>query len=211
MSGPSVLDCPAGPCYPWAMSKHEKKQLRDELRARRKALTASQVHTASMRVAERLRAMDEWRTASEVLIYWPVRGEVDTRMLLAELWARKVRVLMPRCRPDAPGEMDIACAACEADLAPGMFSILEPSTNRCPTVTRAAPDLAFIPGVGFDRRGYRLGFGGGYYDRILAGPDMAETVTVGLCHSFQLVDKLPIEEWDVPMNMICTDEELWRP
>jgi len=193
------------------MDKHDKPRLRQTLLARRQALTPAMVHAASMRVCERIRALDRWASAREVLLYWPVRGEVDTRALLAELWARKVTVLMPRCRPDAPGEMDIACATCESDLKPGMFSIMEPGAHNCPAVNRCEPDLALLPGVGFDRRGFRLGFGGGYYDRLLAGPDMAETLTVGLCHAFQLVDELPTEPWDKPVNLICTDEELCRP
>ncbi|WP_419785893.1 5-formyltetrahydrofolate cyclo-ligase [Pseudodesulfovibrio sp.] len=193
------------------MPKDDKQRLRETLLARRQALTPAAVHAASMRVCERIRSLDRWASAREVLIYWPVRGEVDTRPLLADLWARKVTVLMPRCRPDAPGEMDIACATCESDLRPGMFSIMEPAAHSCPAVNRCSPDLALLPGVAFDRHGFRLGFGGGYYDRLMAGADMNDTLTVGLCHAFQLVDRLPIETWDQPVNLICSDEELCRP
>ena len=193
------------------METMDKKTLRAALMQQRSDLPSAKVHAASMRACELVRSLDQWRNGREVLLYWPIRGEVDVRPLLAELWQRGSKVLMPRCRPDAAGEMDIACAACESDLTPGKFSIMEPNARTCPPVARCSPDLALIPGVGFDRRGYRLGFGGGYYDRLLTDPDMADTLTVGLCHGFQLVDRLPIEEWDQPVNLICTDEELWRP
>ena len=107
--------------------------------------------------------------------------------------------------------MDIACAACEDELTPGPYSIMEPDAATCPAVTMCSPDLAIIPGVCFDRRGHRLGFGGGYYDRLLATDDMRGTLTIGLGYTFQLVDKLPTQPWDKTVNIICTEEELWRP
>ncbi len=193
------------------MKNTDKQRLRENFLAKRGNLPKASVHAASMRVSELVRSLDRWRNAREVLLYWPIRGEVDTRPLLAELWQRGVTVMMPRCRPDAHGQMDIACAVCESDLKPGKFSIMEPDARTCPPVARCSPDLALIPGVGFDRKGFRLGFGGGYYDRLLVDDDMADTLTVGLCHAFQLVDQLPVEAWDRPVNLICTEEELWRP
>ncbi len=118
---------------------------------------------------------------------------------------------MPRCRPDAYGQMDIACAACEDDLTPGAFSIMEPDADKCPAVTSCQPDIAIIPAICFDRRGYRLGYGGGYYDRLLTTDDMKDTVRIGLGYNFQLVEQLPTQPWDMPVDIVCTDEELWRP
>lgn len=193
------------------MSEVDKKRLRGEMIARRGGLDEAASVRASRGVLELVRTLPEWRAAREALVYWPLRGEVDVRPLVGELWARGCRVLMPRCRPDAPGEMDLACATCEADLAPGPFSLLEPDSDRCPSVTTCSPDLALIPGLCFDRRGYRLGFGGGYYDRLLASGSMGRPLLIGVCHSFQLVDKLPVQPWDMPVDIVCTEEELWRP
>jgi len=165
----------------------------------------------SASVVESIRLLDEWHDAKEVLLYWPVKGEVNVRPLILELWERGTRVLLPRCRPGEFGQMDIACATCEGDLAPGPFSIMEPDAEKCAPQKDVCPDLALIPGVGFDWRGYRLGFGGGYYDRMLAETGMQSALTVGVAYGFQLVDKLPVEEWDQPVNIVCTDEEIWRP
>ena len=165
-------------------------------------------------VREQWNSYEPWRNgknACEVLIYWPIRGEVDVRPLSMELWQRGCRVLMPRCRPDAYGQMDIACAACEDDLTPGAFSIMEPDADKCPAVASCQPDIAIIPAICFDRRGYRLGYGGGYYDRLLTTDDMKDTLRIGLGYNFQLVEQLPTQPWDMPVDIVCTDEELWRP
>lgn len=193
------------------MDAMEKKGLRKILLEQRNTLTPDEVLASSEQVLARIRSLPEWGTAREVLAYWPVRGEVDVRPLIKELWDRGVTVLMPRCRAQAPGEMDICCATCEDDLVPGAFSIMEPDSGRCPPVGECGPDLALIPGVGFDRRGIRLGFGGGYYDRILAEKEFAETVTVGVAYDFQLIETLPDEPWDRPVRIVCTQGETWRP
>jgi 5-formyltetrahydrofolate cyclo-ligase len=71
--------------------------------------------------------------------------------------------------------------------------------------------MALIPGVCFDRRGYRLGFGGGYYDRLLATDGMKRPLILGIGYAFQLVESLPVQPWDMPVDIVCTEEELWRP
>jgi 5-formyltetrahydrofolate cyclo-ligase len=193
------------------MIASDKDTLRRELMARRAGLSAETVRTASEDALSLIRSLAEWRQAREVLVYWPVRGEVDVRPLVAELWQRGCRVLMPRCRPDAYGEMDIACAACEDELVPGPFTLMEPDAGKCPPVDECSPDMALIPGVCFDRRGYRLGFGGGYYDRLLATEGMKRPLILGIGYAFQLVESLPVQPWDMPVDIVCTEEELWRP
>lgn len=189
----------------------DKKALRAKLLEKRQALSSEEVRVASERIIERIRTLAEWKNADEALIYWPIKNEADLRPLVAELWQRGACVLLPRCRPERNGEMDLACAACEADLSPGPFSIMEPDAGKCPPVQKCRPDIALIPGVGFDRAGNRLGFGGGYYDRLLSTKQMRKTLTIGIGYNFQMVEAIPTEPWDSPMNIICTDTELWRP
>lgn len=193
------------------MVNMDKQKLREKLVERRAALSKEHICNSSQGALELIRTLAEWRNAREVLVYWPIRGEVDVRPLTTELWQRDCRVLMPRCRPDTYGEMDIACATCEDELIPGAFSIMEPDSVKCPPVETCSPDLAIIPAVCFDRRGFRLGYGGGYYDRLLATDQMQNTLKIGLGYNFQLVEQLPTQPWDMPVDIICTDEELWRP
>ncbi|EGB15131.1 5-formyltetrahydrofolate cyclo-ligase [Pseudodesulfovibrio mercurii] len=193
------------------MPETEKDALRKRLIERRAGLSAEEVAEASEGVVSLIRTLIEWRNAGEVLLYWPVRGEIDLRPLMADLWQRGSRVLLPRCRPDQPGEMDLACATGEHELVPGAFAIMEPDADKCPPVPTCRPDIALVPGVGFDRRGNRLGFGGGYYDRLLATDALRDTLVIGVAHEFQLVDAVPVQPWDRPVHVVCTEEKLWRP
>ncbi|MCJ2165720.1 MULTISPECIES: 5-formyltetrahydrofolate cyclo-ligase [unclassified Pseudodesulfovibrio] len=193
------------------MTAVDKKKLRMTLLDARERLSPDAVTESSSMIIELIRTLFEWKNATTALLYWPIKGEVDLRPLATELWQRDCCVLLPRCRPGADGEMDLACAACEDELVPGPFSIMEPDAQKCPPVHECRPVIALIPGVGFDRKGNRLGFGGGYYDRLLASEKMRDTLKVGVAYDFQLVEHLPTQPWDQPMDVVCTEKELWRP
>jgi len=189
----------------------DKDAVRKALVERRRALSPVDVQRASLAVAERIRTLSEWKNAWAVLLYWPIKNEIDTRPLLVELWERGAVALLPRCRPDQPGFMDLCACTCEEDLVEGSFGIMEPAAT-CPTSEESGdvfvPDMALVPAVAFDAHGYRLGFGGGYYDRLLARPEMDDTVTIGLCHDFQRLERLPTNAWDEPVQAVCTEKEL---
>lgn len=189
----------------------DKQTLRASLLRDRSALDAEQVARKSTAVLANLRSMPAWSSAKQVLTYMPIRGEVDTALLLQEMWDRGVRVLLPRCRPREDGVMDVACATCLDDLAPGKYGILEPDPDVCPGIEKAAPDLILIPGVGFDRNGYRIGFGAGFYDRFLSGKDAPDATLYGLAYDFQLVEAIPADKWDVPVHAVITENEIICP
>ncbi len=192
------------------MAANPKAALRAELLARRRSLPPGEAELLGARICGRLRALPAWARAREVLLYAPVRGEVDVLPLLAELWKRGGRALLPRCRPGGAGELDLACCTCLEELAPGAYGIPEPDPGACPALEDFAPDLALVPAVGLDRSGVRLGHGAGYYDRLLARPGMAGALLVAPAYGFQVRDRLPADPWDRPMDVIVTeDETLW--
>lgn len=191
-----------------------KNALRRRIMARRGALSPAEIKEASAHILNRLHTLPAWDEAREVLTYMPIKGEVDVTPLLDELWQRGVRVLLPRCRPGERGIMDVACATCMDDLAPGMYGIPEPSPDACAALPDAEPDIVLVPAVAYDRRGFRLGFGAGFYDRFL-GADARQRegkgpLLIGPCYDFQLVDELPDDPWDVPVHAVITENEtLW--
>ncbi|MBU1040731.1 MAG: 5-formyltetrahydrofolate cyclo-ligase [Proteobacteria bacterium] len=192
-------------------ASQEKDAIRKMMVEKRRALSPEEVKKASMAVTERVRALSEWKNAYSVLLYWPIKNEIDTRALLTELWERGAMALLPRCRPEQPGFMDICSCTCEDDLIEGSFNIMEPAPcclTREDTGEPFVPDLVLVPAVAFDARGYRLGFGGGYYDRLMARPEMDDTVTLGLCYEFQRIESFPMNAWDAPVQGICTEREL---
>ncbi|MGD9608889.1 MAG: 5-formyltetrahydrofolate cyclo-ligase [Desulfovibrionaceae bacterium] len=183
----------------------DKAALRATMLTRRQALSAEAVAAASAAVTARVLALPQWGSAREILAYLPVRGEVDTRELVTRAIREGRRLLAPRCRENAPGLVDLGCLTCLEDAFPGRFGIPEPAADRCQPPEAFAPDLILVPGVAFDPAGTRLGFGGGYYDRLLALPMAAGATVVGLCHAFQFVDHLPAAAWDKPMHIVITE------
>jgi 5-formyltetrahydrofolate cyclo-ligase len=186
----------------------QKNELRARLLARRGALDPARVRDDSRDAARLLLADPLLRRADCVLLYLPVKNELDTRDIFAELAGRGATVLLPRCRDGETGELDLFHVACLNEVCPGRFGILEPDPARCRKAEATPPDAAVVPGVAFDRRGFRLGFGGGYYDRLFARRDMAATLRIGLGYDFQVVETLPTESWDRPMHALCTPKEL---
>ena len=180
-----------------------KALLRAELLARRTTLDPDHVARISDTVQRIMAEMPELRRAREVLLYMAVRNEIHTHALLDYLLAHGARVLLPRCDTDRPGHLHLACITCRDELIPGMFGILEPHPE-CRPVRDFAPQVAVVPGVGFDAQGHRLGYGGGYYDRLLAQPAFAETLLVAPAHDFQVLPELPVDPWDRPVHRIVT-------
>jgi len=187
-----------------------KERLRNTFSAKRRALSPGDAAAASRAVCDRLRGLPAWSAAREVLLYMPIQGEIDVRPLLHDLFARAVRALLPRCRPGEPGIMDLACPSCPEHLIPGAYGILEPDPAACPSEPGMNADLIVVPGLAFDRRGYRLGFGGGYYDRLLSSRALQSALTIGAAHAFQVVASLPAEPWDVRLRAICTENEYFE-
>lgn len=188
----------------------EKHAIRTAMTVRRRDLPTQDRIRLSVRIQERIITLPAFAEAATVLLYSPVRGEADTSLLLETLWRRRVRVLLPRCRPETPGTMDLFCVAGLAELKPGAWGIPEPDPSACDLHEGCGIDLAIIPGVAFDRACNRLGMGGGYYDRLLAQPGMAECLKIGPAYGFQIVERLPHEGWDRSMDLVVTESELIR-
>lgn len=158
---------------------------------------------ASRSAQERLLNLDLFAQAGCIALYAPIRNEIDTALLHAEAIRNGKRVFYPRICGE---EMLFAEVTDRTPLEPGAFGIPEPCA-----VGRGYPadiaDLLVIPGVAFDHVGHRIGFGKGYYDRCLARLSRPVAL-VGLCHDFQLLERLPAEGHDIRMQYVVTDQRL---
>lgn len=189
-----------------------KKELRAFLRKRRGELSSGAAGAErSCRMQERLLASPAWRKSLAVVLYVSVKGEADTSLLLRHAWSEGKTVFLPRCRKAEPGNMDmIACSRPEA-LEVSDFGIPEPALNADSRLLSpeelagGEKTLIVVPALAFDREGYRLGYGGGYYDRMLS---VARCASVGLAFHDLLLDRLPHDTWDRPVAAIYTEEEL---
>ncbi len=161
---------------------------------------------ASRLAQERLMALEAFSGAASIALYAPIRNEVDTALIFDEARRDGKRVLYPRVCNE---EMRFHEVAHADGLEQGAFGILEP----CRTGEGLPPDAAdliVVPGVAFDLSGHRVGFGKGYYDRFLATLHRPVTL-VGLCHDFQLLERVPSEGHDIRMQYIVTEQRVVVP
>ena len=140
--------------------------------------------------------------AKTIFAFWGIPGrEPDTARLIGELVRRGKTVGLPRMLPGR--RMEVRRYDPDRPLVKVSFGISEPGED-CPLIRREDIDLALVPAVCYDRRGCRLGFGGGYYDRWL---EHFSGVTVGLCREAVLQDRVPDEAHDAIVDILLTERE----
>ncbi|MGI6036748.1 MAG: 5-formyltetrahydrofolate cyclo-ligase [Limnochordia bacterium] len=182
----------------------DKKTLRQRMLARRRELEAKEQKNAL--IAHRLQNLPAFKKARGIMFYHSLPDEVQTKGLLEEAWRAGKRVALPHTHRQL-WQLIPGWVRGEDDLVAGVWGIKEPDPSRLRWVYLGDLDLVIVPGLAFDRRGYRIGYGGGFYDRFLARlPD--ETLKIGLAFQEQVVEKVPTEEYDQPLDMLITDAEL---
>lgn len=202
-----------------------KKELRRMMLGLRKGISFEALRALSRLAQKNLMRQEVWKQAKSVALYKPVRNEVDTEFLLDTAGLQCKTVYLPRIRPGEKGMMDFVLCRGPQEIVEGAFGIPEPDSclpacvfsepenclaedNR---ILAPPPDIFIVPGVAFDRAGQRLGFGGGYYDRFLSSALLQRhSYFIGLAYNFQVVEALPAEEWDQPVNALCTDVDYYE-
>jgi 5-formyltetrahydrofolate cyclo-ligase len=181
-----------------------KTELRKRMRSLRKALPASACAGRSARIADRLASLEPLAGAKAVCLFWPIedRHEVDLRGLDARLRARGVRVAYPGIDPET-GVMTFRFVTDMDAMIEQGFGFREPSPGA-PEALPSEVDVIVVPALAIDPRGHRIGYGAGYYDRVL--PSFAPpAITVAVAFDFQLVAETPNSAVDVPVTWIVTD------
>jgi len=178
----------------------EKKELRRQVRERLATLTPEQLRRSDDALFARFLALPQVEAARTVFAFWGIPGkEPETARLIRELTARGKTVGLPRMLPGH--QMEVRRYDPDRPLVKVSFGISEPGED-CPLLAREEIDLVLVPAVCYDRQGYRLGFGGGYYDRWL---EHFTGFTVGLCREEVLQEKVPTEAHDARVDMLLTE------
>lgn len=187
-----------------------KNSLRARMRALRSALDHRQRNRAALSLQRTLRKHPLFQKAKTIAGYVPRAGELDPLPLLRQACNLGKKVYLPvlqdrelRFAPYQPGA---------TAMRVNRYGIPEPRTRLCKHVGAGAIDLMLVPLVAFDTRGGRLGMGGGYYDRTLAFKRRRHVnsppILIGLGYSFQKVDRVPVEPWDVPLAGVATERRV---
>lgn len=184
----------------------DKTSLRRHAREARKALSAEARAEASAAIASRVLELPEIQRASAVLLYGASPEEVDTTPLEVALRARGVRVALPRVA--GAHHLTLHWVDGLAELAEGAFGLREPH-EAAACALPSEIEAIVVPGVAFDERGGRLGYGRGYYDTLLSGA-CAGVPTVGIAFDEQVVAEVPCEERDERMCVVVTPTRTLR-
>lgn len=186
-----------------------KKLLREKMDALRRERSETDRAAASKRICTFAETLCESRLAgrpdSTICVYIPFRGEVDLRPLIHWAWERGLQVAVPKTNR-ATRSMSMHPITGFQDLEPGNWGIAEPKSH-IPPLELQTISVVFVPGLAFDLRGGRLGYGGGYYDRFfrMAAEAGVKPLAVGAAYHFQLVERVPTEAHDMRVDQIVTE------
>ena len=183
------------------------QQLRKEILSKRDRLTPRQIEDRSTKITQRLLEQIEIKRAHTVFIYVNFRSEVSTRKIIAELLRLGRQVAVPITR-EKERRLDIVTISDpENDLVPGYYGIMEPREESVErqAITPADIDVIILPGSVFDKRCGRFGYGGGYYDRLLA--QIPSTARIALAFELQVVDRLPLQDHDEILDKVITEKQ----
>ena len=192
--------------------EEDKRALRRSLRHQRRALSEHEQRLAAQRLCQRLKTLPEIRRARRLSLYLPVNGEIDPTPLIPWLRQRNVDIYLPVLRPFSANHLWFVAYRSDTPMVKNRFGIWEPdvrfSAQRRNRLPAWALETLIVPLVGFDANANRMGMGGGFYDRSLAfmhRPGPSPTL-IGVAHACQQVASLPVEPWDVPLQVVVSDQ-----
>lgn len=155
----------------------------------------------SRKIKDRIMQSNEFKNAEIIGVTISRYPEVDTRLLIEAAWSLGKQIAVPRCKRESR-EMDFRLLTSFDELETVYMDLLEPIITKTVSVSKGQIDLQIVPGVVFSSEGYRIGFGGGYYDKYMA--EYAGE-TISLCFDSQIRYDVPIEQHDLPVGKIITE------
>lgn len=176
-----------------------KERIRREIEVQRKTLDFQWLETASAQVVKNFQTLEAFKNAETVALYMAIDGEVQLDSLFSTCWKLGKRTCIPVFNADA-GIYEMAEITAETRFKSGQYGIREPVAPEL--VSSNWIDLMVVPGVAFDRKGNRLGRGGGYYDRLLDG---FSGHSAAVAFDFQLFPEIPHTSHDIPVDSIATE------
>ncbi|MBE6618737.1 MAG: 5-formyltetrahydrofolate cyclo-ligase [Ruminococcaceae bacterium] len=186
--------------------KEEKKALREEYSKKRSEMDLEHKKSLDKKIIERFKALATYRYSHTLLLYYPIQGEIDVTGLINDALRSGKRVALPRCESHG-SVMHFHYINSIDDLKIGRFGIMEPREDAelFSKDSLGGPTVVVIPALSYDRLGYRLGYGRGFYDRYFGRSGIS---TVGLVYSEFLTDKLPHGRFDIAVDILITEKEV---
>lgn len=189
-----------------------RQALRQQVRDLRRQLPATTQSGAALQLVEQFERHPLIQRARRVALYLANDGELDTRAAIEWCWQQQIQVCLPVLHPFSEGHLLFLDFTPTTPMTSNRFGIAEPQLDCRAIISKSAIDVLFTPLVAFDALGNRLGMGGGFYDRTLAGwhHHRLGPYPIGLAHDCQRVEHIPTEAWDVPLPEVITPARRWH-
>ncbi|MGN1481613.1 5-formyltetrahydrofolate cyclo-ligase [Porcipelethomonas sp.] len=181
-----------------------KAQLRQDIKYMRKHMNPDIKKNSDEEIYNNLLTLDVFKKAELILAYMSTNIEINTDKIIEYCLNSSKTVALPRCIEN--NRMDFYYYNKKADLEKSAYGIYEPYPDKNNLLYSYENALCIVPGLAFDKKGYRLGYGGGYYDRFLS--EHKNIITVGLCYQENIKDKLIRNEYDIHVNYIVTEKSM---
>ena len=182
----------------------EKKRIRSIVHQRKAAMTSEEIIDSDIKIQENIIKLEEIRSAGTVFCFVSMKDEIDTKPVIEKLLEQGKKVGVPRCIEG--NNLRVYNIRSFDDLKKGFFGIEEP-LESCDIILPQEIDAAVIPCTSCDRKGHRLGKGGGYYDRYLADARFSKIV---ICREKLMLDEVVTDKFDVAMDIVVTESETIR-
>ncbi|NBI06254.1 5-formyltetrahydrofolate cyclo-ligase [Senegalia massiliensis] len=184
------------------MNTDEKKELRKIVLKERKKLNKDAVNSLSDKIISYLIKMKEFKQSETIMVYLSFKQEVDTFNLIDKMRGLGKKVVITYT--DKKENVLIPCRLIDLEdsLEKNPFGYLEPKEDSIEKVNPSEIDLIITPGLAFDKKGNRVGYGGGYYDKLLKSAPQATKIAVS--YDFQIFSEVPSEKFDIPVDYIVT-------
>lgn len=184
-----------------------KSSLRKSLLKKRRALSKEEVNERSGIIISKLMDLDVFKKSKTIMLYLSFKNEVDTYELIEWCFKNNKSVVAPYNIINERKMIPCEIKNLNDNIQKSSLGVFEPNIDVVNEVNLNSIDLIIVPGVAFDKNKNRLGFGGGYYDRFLSRR-IKSIPTVAICYDFQLLDEVPVGNFDIPMDMIITENNI---
>lgn len=181
--------------------KQRKLQIRNVCKKYRNNLPAEKKQQFDLILQEKFLQTEEYKNADVLLAFVSKDIEINTNMIINQALADGKTLALPKCKEE--NLMDFYIVDDLANLKEGYYGLLEPDSTKCQLLQSTDNSVCIVPGLAFDREGYRIGFGKGYYDRFLLD---FKGVTVGMCYTKCVEENLPRGYYDRPIDILITEK-----
>ena len=192
------------------MENNLKDNLRKNMLSKRKSMEIEDVTAFSNEIINKIMKLPEFINSSTIMLYLSFNNEVNTYPLVKWCLDNNKTVIAPYCVQSNKEIVPYKITNLSNDLIKSTFGVMEPKQDLLEKVNIEDIDLILVPGVAFDEHCNRIGFGAGYYDRFLCKKSKDAT-TIGIAYDYQIIDKVPTDKYDVPLDFIITEKRVISP